>query len=103
MSKINPNIPGYEVVKNCTTIVGYERCGYTHLFAFQKPLGNLDGDASFEDLVEVMPIKGRDGKEDSYKVYCEFRKKYPIENYWVVGGSVGYFPWEPNELCLYLS
>lgn len=59
---------------------GYERCRYDTIFVFDKSKPNYGDDAS--SLVYV-------GKNDGgYEKYEQMEEAYPIDDYWVIGGTV---------------
>lgn len=77
MSKINENIKGFELIKDCVDAYGVERCPYEYLFAVKR---NNNGDY-LSAIVEVCP-------RNSYEDYKEMEEKYPFEDYIIWGGTI---------------
>lgn len=81
------NIKGYEFIKNCTKVNGYERCGVNLRFVVKTSMSD-----SIDGIVEVTD----DMSYETYEALCE---KYTLEDGYIVWGGevVG------NEIRYYWS
>lgn len=85
-NSINPNIEGYDFVKNCTRAGGYERCRCDFLFVVER---NVDEDY-FERLRAV--ALNENGN------YDRLRQQFPSDGYIIWWGTI----WN-EEIMFYWS
>ena len=79
MSKINENIIGYEIIKDCTDAYGCERTRCDLLFAVKRGARDSE-DAYLKAIAEVRP-----NTSENRRIMEE---KFPFENYIIWCGTI---------------